>query len=220
MDADVFVQLRPWYGPGGQPAAEAPWCDGSVVSVRPRAGLRGGVRYRLRMRPDPVGWNGETIDVSGPGFLPAEDGDDPVFTLEFETPPSDADALAPWNPPTPAPSLGDLFAPGRPFAPGGLCGCHDRDDVRADPTAVARLDLSDPSVAFDDLLTPPGALSESFPMVAPEDPSGSFLLQKVMRTPAGLALRGVRGSPMPPERPLPYADFVDLARWIEGGALP
>jgi len=219
FDAAVVVELRPWYGPGGGPPAQAPWCPGTVVSVRPTNGVGAGVRARLRMRPDAVGWNGEPIDPMGPGFFETDEGAH-LFTLEFETAPADGGTLEPWAPPEAPPNLADLFEAGRVFEPNGVCSCHTRQAPDTDPTAVARLDLSAPQAAFDDLLSPPGALSEAFPLVAPGDPSGSFLLHKVLRTEGGLPLRGVRGVPMPPAAPLPYRHFVDLARWIEGGARP
>ncbi len=218
VDSDVAVQIRPWYGPGGTLPGAEPWCPGSVVSVRPRAGLAGGVRMRLRMRPDAVGWSGEAIAPEGPGFFEDAEGER-MFTLEFETAQAqDGERLDPWSPPAPAPTLVELFEPGRVFGPDGGCGCHVAGDPSTDPTALARLDLSSPRAAFEDLLTPPGDLSEAFPVVAPGDPSGSFLVHKLLRTEGGLAIRGVRGVPMPPAGPLPFEDLVDLARWIEGGA--
>ena len=144
-----------------------------------------------------------------------EDGGN-LFLLEFtvaEDPPP-----AGGDPPEEEPStLADLFATGGPFDPErGLCSCHaDGDD-----TAHALLDLSTPEAAFEDLVLPPRLRDTGFAMVTPRTPSESFLLHKLLRDPDGSAIHGVLGDAMPKGAPIPYADYVAIARWIEDGALP
>ena len=55
----------------------------------------------------------------------------------------------------------------------------------------------------------------------PRRPSESFLLHKLLRESDDSAIFGIRGAPMPKDAdPIPYADYVAIARWIEAGAEP
>jgi hypothetical protein len=218
VDAERSLQLSPWRGPGGAPTGDAPWCEGSVLTVAPRTALMPGLLYRSRLAASLRGWNGEVLDTSGPGWTAEADG--PRFYLEFTVAPEQADGPGSagesssddggssddgestgGDPPgADDPTLEDLFAPGAIFDPQrATCSCHRGDDA----LATARLDLHDPG----------------FPMVSLRRPSESFLVHKLLREPDGDALRGVLGDPMPKDGELPYADYVALARWIEAGAL-
>lgn len=215
VDSRLTIQLLPWTAPGGvplPPGATAPWCDGSVLSVAPKAPLPGGVRFRVRLRSSIVGWAGQTFDTSSPGWTENEEGV-PFFFLEFEVADIEPEP-EPESPTESALTLTDLFAPGAVFDPSrALCSCHQQSGT----TANALLDLSTPDAAFEGLVVPGRIRDTGFPMVTPRRPSESFLLQKVLREGPD-AIFGVLGNPMPPERPLPYADYVQLARWIESGA--
>lgn len=229
FDTRLDLQLFAWRPPeAAVGTAEAAWCPGSVLSVRPRALLRPGVRYRVRIQPAAVGWAGEQLDVTTPGWVQDEDG--PAFLVEFTV---DPEAPLPMDGDTdtggdtagdtdtggepPAPTLGDLFAPGQVFAPDNpACSCHRNSAV--DPLAQARLDLSSPDAAFAGLVLSSRLMSTGFPMVAPRRPAESYLVQVLLRDDDGHALLGVLGEPMPPDEPLAYADMVALVRWIEAGA--
>lgn len=230
-DAELDLQLFAWRPPGAASGtANTAWCAGSVLSVRPRAPLRPGVLFHVRLQPEAVGWAGEKLDVTTPGWIaddgiacgdPGEPG--PAFLLEFTIAESEADSdtdgdtgEAPEDPP-PAPTLADLFAPGQVFNDRNpACSCHREEDS----LARARLDLSSPSAAFADLVLPAEERSTGFPMVSPRRPSESYLVQTLLRDPDGTAIYGVLGEPMPPDEPLAHADMTAIARWIEGGALP
>ena len=122
FDVDLDLQLFAWRPPLGAAAADAPWCPGSVVSLRPRAPLRSETRYRVRLRPTLRGWSGELLDVSTPGWL---GGDEPIFELEFMVTPHPPGDVEEADPPPPPRTLRDLFADGGPFDPArGLCSCH------------------------------------------------------------------------------------------------
>ena len=225
FDTQLDLQLFAWRPPGAAVGDSASaWCPGSVLSVRPKVPLRPGALHRARLQPSAVGWGGEQLDVTTPGWVQDDAG--PAFLLEFTVDPK---AVVPDGPDTdtdtdtdtggepPAPTLTDLFAPGAVFATGNpACGCHRAGDE----LARARLDLSDPAVAFADLVLPSRLMSTGFPMVAPRRPSESYLVQVLLRDADGAALHGVLGDPMPPDEPLAHADMVALVRWIEGGALP
>lgn len=214
FDTQLDLQLFAWRPPGATDgAAPAPWCPGSVVSVSVRQPLVPGVLHRARLRPSAVGWAGEELDITTPGWV--EDPAGPVFSLEFTvTKPDDGDKA---DPPEPVPTLTDLFAPGAVFAADNpACSCHrDPDDL-----AFARLDLSSPQAAFAGLVVPSRLQSTGFPMVVQRRPSESYLVQVLLRDEDGQALHGVRGAPMPPDAPLPHREMVSIVRWIEGGALP
>ena len=181
-----------------------------------------GVLYHLRLQPSAVGWAGEQLDVSGPGWVHNDDGS--AFLLEFTVDPealdgdtdTDTDTDTDGPEPTP-PTLRDLFAAGQVFATDNpACSCHrDGDDL-----ARARLDLRDPDRAFADLVLATELQATGFPMVAPRRPAESYLVQTLLRDPDGTALYGVLGDPMPPDEPLAHPNMVALVRWIEGGALP
>ncbi len=237
FDARLDLQLFAWRPPGAaEGTTDAAWCPGSVLSVRPRTPLRPGVRYRVRIQPAAVGWAGEQLDVTTPGWVQDEEG--PAYLVEFTVDPdaatdsdtdtdtgvdtdtdtgSDTDTDTDTGGEPPAPTLADLFAPGQVFATGNpACSCH-RGSAE-DPLAQARLDLSSPDTAFAGLVLASGLMSTGFPMVAPRRPAESYLVQVLLRDADGHALLGVLGEPMPPDEPLAYADMVALVRWIEGGA--
>lgn len=227
IDTELSVQLVPWTIPGGAPVpqgSEAPWCSGSVVSVAPEVTLTAGARFRLRLLPDLVGWAGESLDTTAPGWLEEEtdDGAAPRYFVEFdvgEVSGDDDDGGPPGDDPEPdeGPTMADLFADGGPFDPRTTtCACHrDEDDL-----AFARLDLSTPEAAFDGLVGRAGTQDTGFPMITPRDPSRSFLLHKLLRTPQGEPIEGVRGDAMPKDGTLAYRDLVAIALWIEAGAMP
>lgn len=113
--------------------------------------------------------------------------------------------------------LAELFAAGKVFSTDrDTCSCHRGSDE----LATARLDLTDPERAFASLVNDPRERDNGFAMVAPRRPSESFLIQKLVRDHQGDPLRGIIGEAMPPDEPIAYADYVDLATWIESGANP
>jgi len=214
FDTQLDLQLFAWRPPGeSSGTADAPWCPGSVVSLRAKEPLVPGVLHRVRLAPSAVGWAGERLDVTTPGWVADDAG--PLFILQFYVREPDDDGKT--DPPEPAPTLTDLFAPGQVFSANNpACSCHrDPDDL-----AYERLDLSSPQDAFAGLVLPTHPQSTGFPMVAPRRPSESFLVQVLLRDDDGQALHGVRGDPMPPDAPLPYPEMLAIVRWIEGGALP
>ena len=218
FDTQLELQLFAWRPPGtARGATSEAWCPGSVLSLTPTVPLRPGALHRVRLQPSAVGWGGEQLDITTPGWVDGEDG--PAYLLEFtvdpEAAPDEGDSEG--EPPAPAPTLRDLFAPGEVFAPDNpACSCHREGDE----LARERLDLRDPDAAFADLVLPTRLMATGFPMVAPRRPSESYLIQTLLRDPDGSALYGVLGEPMPPDEPLAHADMVALVRWIEGGALP
>jgi hypothetical protein len=228
FDNQIDLQLFAWRPPGALfgDSSDA-WCPGSVLSVHPKTPLRPGALYRVRLQPSAVGWAGEQLDVSTPGWVHNEDGS--AFLLEFSSESrelgtdTDGDTGGDTGGDTdtggepPAPTLRDLFAPGQVFAMDNpACSCHREGDE----LARARLDLRDPDRAFADLVLPTGLMATGFPMIAPRRPSESYLVQTLLRDADGHALYGVLGEPMPPEEPLAHAQMVAIVRWIEGGALP
>jgi len=229
FDTRLDLQLFAWRPPGAAVGdATSAWCPGSVLSVRPRVPLRPGLRHHVRMQPSAVGWAGEQLDITTPGWVQDEAG--PAFLVDFTVDPqaqlpeeeddtdTDTDTDTDGGAEPPAPTLGDLFAPGQVFAPDNpACSCHRSAD-EDDALARARLDLSDPDAAFAGLVLPTHVRSTGFVMVAPRRPAESYLVQVLLRDAEGHALLGVLGEPMPPDEPLAYADMVALVRWIEGGA--
>lgn len=218
MDSELSLQLVPWLAPGRDRPPDdlrAPWCEGSVLSIEPRAPLTAGARYRLRLRPSAVGWAGEPLSTEGPQWVTAEGDDEPRYVLEFTVDPDPRGEPLPGEP-VPALTLHDLFAPGGPFDPArDTCRCHrDPDDL-----ALHRLDLRDTDAAYAGLLGSSRPRDTGFAMVAPRRPSESFLVHKLLRD-DGEPLHGVLGDAMPPDEPLPYADLLAIVQWIEGGAEP
>ena len=216
FDTKREVQLFSWREPGSRNAlADARWCPGSVLSLTPVSPLQPGLRYRTRLRPGLLGWAGGALDTEQPGWVREADGE-LRWTLEFrvagsaiDDPPSPVPELAP------GPTLTELFEPGRVFdRERGACSCHQQ----AGELAQARLDLSDPATAFDQLVLRTGLEATGFPMVTPRLPAESYLLHKLVRDDSGAALHAIRGDAMPPDDPLPHADLADLAHWIHGGA--
>ncbi len=220
FDTELTLQLQPWRGPAGTPAGDAPWCEGSVLSVTPKAELQPGLRYRVRLVPRMRGWDGEALDTSLPGWI--EEGDVVRYYLEFRTAADagDGDGETTGGPdaggePGAAPTLADLFRDGRVFDPARqTCSCH------RDPEALAlrRLDLRSVDAAWSALVLDTRARETGFPLVSQRRPSESFLVHKLLRDEHGAPLQHLLGDAMPPEGPVPYADFVDVARWIEAGA--
>lgn len=83
FDSALALQLVPWRGPGSEPLdLTAPWCPGSVVSITPNAPLIEGVRFRLTFAATAVGWHGERIDTTTPGWVHT-DGGAAFYSLEF-----------------------------------------------------------------------------------------------------------------------------------------
>ncbi len=217
LDSQLSVQLVPSMAPGTDEPPEdllAPWCEGSVLSIQPRAELQAGTQYRLRMQPNAVGWAGESLDTEGPLWVTDDDGVS-RYVLEFTI---DRDPPGPPQMPQPEPepvTLRSLFENGSPFDPAtDTCSCH-RDPEQL---ALERLDLRDPVAAFEDLLGSSRLRDTGFAMISPRDASRSFLVHKLLRTSDGEALHGVLGDPMPPTEALPYEDLLSIIQWIEDGA--
>jgi hypothetical protein len=220
VDSELSLQLVPWLAPGKDRRPDdlaQPWCDGSVLSIDPRASLVTGAAYRLILQPSAVGWAGEPLSTEGPAWVASSDpAEPPSFVLEFTVDPHPRPNPLPGDP-EPAVTLRDLFSPGQPFDPArDSCGCH-RDP---DHLALALLDLRDPSAAYADLLGSARPRDTGFAMVAPRSPSESFLVHKLLRDDDGSALYGVLGAPMPPDEPLAYADLLKIVQWIRDGAEP
>jgi hypothetical protein len=216
FDTDVKVQLFSWLAPGSRDEVSAErWCSGSVISLTPGNALQPGLGYRIRLRPALLGWAGETLDTEQDGWLTDAEGER-LWFLEFRVAGSTADP-EPEDVPKlePGPTLTELFAPGEVFDPErGACSCHQR----ADELASARLDLSDPQTAWTELVLRTGLEATEFPMITERRPSESYLLHKLLRTSDGEPLLGLHGEPMPPDEPLPHADMVRIAHWIDSGA--
>lgn len=231
FDSKLDIQLFAWRPPGSAVGtSNTAWCAGSVLSIRPRVELpANGALFHVRLQPEAVGWAGEKLDVTTPGWI-ADDGvacnrpsgAGPAFILDFTVEPGDTDTDTDTDTgedpdDLPAPTLTDLFAPGQVFnLDNPACDCHREEGS----LALERLDLSSPSAAFADLVLPANERSTGFPMVSPTRPSESYLVQTLLRDPDGTALYGVLGEPMPPDEPLHHVDMTAIARWIEGGALP
>jgi len=217
LDSQLSVQLVPSTAPGTDDPPEdleAPWCEGSVLSIQPRAELQAGTQYRLRMQPNAVGWAGESLETEGPLWVTGDDGV-PRYVLEFTIDPD-----PPGEPQMPQPerepvTLRSLFESGAPFDPArDTCSCH-RDPEHL---AFERLDLREPTAAFEDLLESSRLRDTGFPMISARDASRSFLVHKLLRTDDDEALHGVLGDPMPPADAIPYEDLLSIIQWIEDGA--
>lgn len=216
VDSELDVQLVPWQAPGAPTPdvdAQVPWCEGSVISVAPRALLTPGVRYRLRLRPTIFAWDGSGLDVDAPGWVEHDDGTSDYF-LEFTV---GSDPPAPDPAPPPPITMSDLFAPGGPLDPAvGRCSCHtDPEDL-----AFERLDLRSPELAYAELLGDARLRDNGFPMVSAREPSASFLVHKLVRDVDGEPLHGLLGDAMPPGEPLPYPELRMILQWIADGAPP
>lgn len=228
LDNEVSLELLAWTGPGSaaldEAGLDAPWCAGSVLSVRPKAEMLAGLHYRLRLVPRAHGWGGELLDTQADGWTTETDRQRYYleFTVErFPEAERPADGTGDDGPAgaeeLDGPTLRELFDPGALFDPARpTCSCHrDVDDL-----ALARLDLRDPEGAYLALVEDTRPRDTGFPMVAPRRPSESFLVQKLLRDHDGAALQGILGDAMPPDEEIPYADYVSVARWIAAGALP
>ncbi len=221
--------------------ATEPWCPGSVLTTRSMVKPSPTV-HRMWIVPSVVGWAGELLDTSTPGWSTPEDPeDDPVFIVEFlyadleldddttdsgtGEPDTDTDTdtgagagtdtgETPDGAIEPPPTLTDLFAPGAIFASDNpACSCH-----REPGTARDLVDLRNPDRAYNDLVRNTTVRSTGFAMVSPRSPAESFLVHVLLRNPDGSGLDGLRGSPMPPDGEIAYADLVAIARWIDAGA--
>jgi hypothetical protein len=216
FDVEHEVQLFSWRAPGSRTElADSRWCPGSVLSLTPSGPLQPGLTYRIQLRPALLGWAGEALDTDQDGWIPNTDGELRWF-LEFRIAGSPGDD-APEQIPAlaPGPTLTALFEPGELFDPQrAACGCHQRDDG----LALARLDLSTPKIAWEQLVLRTGLEPTGAPMISPRLPSESYLIHKLLRTDSGEPLHAVQGEAMPPDSPLPYADLVRVAHWIESGA--
>lgn len=217
FDTDVVVQLFSWLAPGSRSELSVErWCPGSVISLTPGGALHPGLGYRVRLRPALLGWAGESLDTEQDGWLTDTEGE-LLWFLEFRVAGSTADPPPEEVPKLePGPTLTQLFAPGEVFDPErGACSCHQGGD---DELASARLDLSDPQVAWSELVLRTGLEATEFPMITARRPSESYLLHKLLRTSEGEPLLGLHGEAMPPDGPLPHADLVRIAHWIASGA--
>ncbi len=252
IDSETSVQLLPWTDPGGVDVAAdatAPWCSGSVMSVRPKAPLFAGLRYRLRLVPRVSGWNGEILDTEQPGWTPegsrmryyleftVDDAPDPERTDDgtggdATDSTGDTDTTGDTDGTGDTDDIGDTdgaeSGPDGPtladlFAPGQLFDpARPTCSCHRDPDdlALRRIDLRDAARAYDALVLDARPRETGFALVAPRRPSESFLVQKLVRDHDGAPLEGILGDAMPPEGGLPYADYVMIARWIAAGALP
>ncbi len=230
-DTSTSLELFPIHARGDlSKLATERWCPGSVLSTRstltPSATL-----HRMWIAPSMIGWQGEELDTSTPGWTTPDDPeDDPVFIVEFtyaereldgDTTESGGDTQGTSDTDgepsevAPPPTLTDLFAPGSIFSPENpACSCHREPAT----VAIELLDLRTPATAFEDLVHDTSVRSTGFPMVSPRNPAESFLVHVLLRNPDGSGLAGLRGSPMPPDSELPYSDLVSIARWIDAGA--
>ncbi|NVB42965.1 hypothetical protein G6O69_34405 [Pseudenhygromyxa sp. WMMC2535] len=223
FDTQQEVQLFSWRAPGSRDLlASERWCPGSVLSLTPESPLRAGLTYRVRLRAlSGLGWSGGALDTTQDGWTLSEGGDLRLF-IEFRVAGSVGDPLPEEIPALPdGPSIEALFETGRVFDPErAACGCHQGGEGENAELALARLDLSDPTLAWSGLVLREGSEPTGFAMVSPRMPSESYLIQKMVRDAEGDALRGIHGVAMPPEDPLPHADLVDLAHWIAAGIEP
>jgi hypothetical protein len=219
FDTEVEVQLFSWLAPGSRTELSVErWCPGSVISLTPGIAMHPGLDYRIRLRPALLGWAGESLDTEQDGWLIDGEGEEAelLWFLEFRISGSSAD-VPPEDVPElePGPTLTELFAPGEVFDPErGACSCHQGNDE----LASARLNLSDPQTAWTELVLRTGLEATDFPMITTRRPSESYLLHKLLRTSDGEPLHALHGEPMPPDEPLPHADVVRIAHWIQSGA--
>jgi hypothetical protein len=96
FDTRLELQLFAWRPPGAATGdADSAWCPGSVLSVRPRVPLRPGLPHRVRMQPSAVGWAGEQLDVTTPGWVQDEAG--PAFLVEFTVDPTSSATPTPTD---------------------------------------------------------------------------------------------------------------------------
>lgn len=216
FDTEVEVQLFSWRAPGSRTGLSSErWCPGSVLTLTPSGALQPGLTYRVRLRPALLGWAGEALDTEQDGWAPDDEGELRWF-LEFRVAGSAGDDSPEEIPELePGPSLTQLFEPGEVFDPQReACGCHQRPDE----LASARLDLSTPEIAWEELVLRSGLEATDFPMVTARRPAQSYLIHKLLRTDAGAPLHALRGEPMPPDGPAPHDDLTRLSHWIDSGA--
>jgi hypothetical protein len=218
FDTQQEIQLFSWRAPASRTGlASERWCPGSVLSLTPAGALQPGLTYRVQLRPALLGWAGESLDTTQDGWTITPEGDLRWF-FEFTIAGSPTDESPEQVPELePGPTLTELFEPGEVFDPErAACGCHQTEGE----LARERLDLSDPQTAWSELVLRTGLESTDFPRVTPRGPAESYLVHKLLRTHDGDALHGVQGEAMPPNEPLPHADMVRIAHWIQAGAFP
>lgn len=224
FDTQLELQLLPWRGPGGIELADdatAPWCAGSVLSIKPLGDLRGGLLYRALLRPVVVGWEGESLDTSTPGWQELDE-EGLRFILELTVTDEEGTGTGTQgeegSEEAEAPRLSTLFEPGAILDPSlDICGCHVPNGPRALDVAHTRLDLSTPASAHEDLLESSRLRDTGFPMITARSASESFLVHKLLRDDEA-SIHGVLGDPMPPDDALEYQELVAIMRWIQDGA--
>jgi hypothetical protein len=217
FDSELSVQLFAWRPPGESVGtADEPWCEGSVLSVRPSTTLMGDNSYRVRLQASAIGWGGESLDTSSDGWTTNESGTT-RYGLEFRVADleGDTDGDTDGDPEDAPPTLTELFSPGEVFDPEReSCSCH----TDPDHLAHERLDLSTPESAFEGLVQREGLMSTGFPLITPGHAAESYFVQKLLRNEEGAALYAVQGDAMPPGDALPHPDLARIAHWISGGA--
>lgn len=215
FDSQIELQLFGWRAPGSRAGlAEQPWCPGSVISLTPQSPLQPGLVYRVRLQPVARGWAGEVLDTTQEGWQLNAAGT-LVWTIEFRVagnPGDEPPAVIPAS--DPGPTLVELFGANGPFDPQrNACSCHRTPGE----LAHERLDLSDPEVAWSQLVLETKKGSTGFQRVTLRDPSTSSLIHELLRDEDGEPLHGVQNA-MPPDHPLAFVDLVRIARWIDDGA--
>ncbi len=216
FDAQIELHLFGWRAPGSRTGlATQPWCPGSVISLTPESPLQPGLVYRVRLQPVARGWAGEPLDTTQAGWL-ADDAGTPIWTIEFRVAGDPGDDPPELTPLEPGPTLVELFATDGPFDPErAACSCHGMPGQ----LATERLNLSTPELAWSELVLATKLGSTGFPRVTPRDPSTSALIHELLRDGEGQPLHEVQTA-MPPDQPLPFADLVRIAHWIDAGAEP
>ncbi len=215
FDIDLELQLFSWADIG----SEQPWCPGSVLAVRPRTELTRGVLYRLRLKPDLVGWAGEPLSTDTNGWLYDWQGDlrhYVEFTIDTAVEPDIGETgNTDETTESSGPTLRDLFAQGEIFDPTReRCNCHQ---VEGSP-ATDGLDMRSPESAYADLVLTTAIHSTGYPMVSPRRPSESYLIHKLLRS-DNQALHAVEGDPMPPVKALSSTELATIAAWVNADAL-
>lgn len=211
---------RPRNGVARDPATiDVPDCPGSILSFFPRSDMPIHVGARLILHDDVRAWNGARLDTFGPGWTEiieeaTDEDEEPTSSFEYTLPLTLVPGESDPGPRATAPTrLRALFEPGGPFSSADpSCSCH-RD---ATHIASAKLDLSSPKSALPALGS--SSRGDRHVMVVPGRPEQSYLVQKLVHTPEGTALRTLTGQPMPPTASLSPSHRALIARWIAEGA--
>ena len=151
--------------------------------------------------------------IIGANRLPVDEGDAPGQACAMRV--DEVSACVVRHPPLPPPeptwpSIYEFFS-------GGNCvsNCHEPG---ASLFAESNLDMSDQAIAYEELLGPAyesGDCAGLGPLVAPGDPDGSLLIQKLEAQTAD----DVCGDPMPQNgTPLPAEFIAPIRQWITDGA--